>query len=174
MIKQAMLLLFLCFLSGYLCASEYVDGCDLIKLANRRQWDKVVFIINRRDEIDINKIISGRPEDLPLLATAASQLNIEAMEYLIMKGADVNAPHPITPLMAAIWGHMNHDESGIPTITFLLKNGANILGKNSSNETCHEYLAVYRKNPDPHGIIGNKAWPLEGIFGHCATWQRNK
>ncbi|CAL8115994.1 unnamed protein product [Orchesella dallaii] len=71
--------------------------------------------------ININEEVDGRP---PLLY-AADYGQLEVIDYLVAKGANVNATdkHGISPLLAAIWeGHTS-------CVRLLLEKGASREGK---------------------------------------------
>ncbi|XP_014246826.1 myotrophin [Cimex lectularius] len=71
-------------------------------------------------EIDINKEINGRPP----LHYAADYGQRDVIEYLVSKGADINAKdkHGISALLAAVW------EGHTVCVRALLDNGAEKTG----------------------------------------------
>jgi len=82
--------------------------------------DQVREIVETRG-VNVNQDVDGRP----LLLYAADYGQQEVIEYLISKGADVNAfdKHGISALLAAIWeGHTD-------CVKLLLKKGASRDGK---------------------------------------------
>ncbi|XP_022229578.1 myotrophin isoform X1 [Drosophila obscura] len=71
----------------------------------------------KNDALKVNEEIKGRYP----IHYAADFGQLKVLEFLILKGADVNKKdkHGITPLLAAIWeGHTS-------CVEFLLKKGAN-------------------------------------------------
>ena len=84
--------------------------------------------------MDINKPIEGRPP----LHYASDYGQREVVEYLISRGADVNAidKFGITPLLAAIW------EGHTECVKLMLQHGAN---KNGTTPEGKVYLEVAEK-----------------------------
>lgn len=124
------------FFPSYVLTSEHASRA--FELARKGKWQAVYELLDEK-KVDIEE--DEPKEKYSLLTIATINGNTEATRELLNRGSNINRKTPITPIMGAIWRHLQQKEDTLQLIELLLEKGANPLIEDDYDRNCFVYTA---------------------------------